>query len=125
MADKNSLLYLANVVNAIDDLTFFAYHQPRADQLPLPANLARVYSLRWILVLAESHPQRKRWVYIAYVKDAGPTRCRSALANGIWRTMEDLPSIWMPGSIEESLTGGEVGRMLYLMIYDTERRDDG
>lgn len=82
---------------------YFVLTKPKPDDtiLPLPHPLSETYSLKWanptrigggagvaysldvIAGIDEPAPARTRHLYITYMEEAGPSRCRSALASAI------------------------------------------
>ncbi|OBZ65093.1 hypothetical protein A0H81_14907 [Grifola frondosa] len=98
MTDRTWLLYLADAIKAIEDLSYFAY-SPKLGPLPLPTNLAQVYKVQWVKqttyapqavyyeLVTDTVPttdlHHRKYLWISYVKDAGPARVRATLAYAI------------------------------------------
>ena len=100
--DAQSLRTLANGVLDIpqSEDRFFTLTKPEGDAiLPLPPELATVYVLKWAnptrigagagaaysldVISDEPARARTRHLYIPYMDEAGPSRCRVALAKAI------------------------------------------
>lgn len=100
--DANSLRTLADGVLDIPESEdrFFTLSKPEGDAiLPLPTGLASIYVLKWAnptrigagagaaysldVISDEPARARTRHLYITYMDEAGPSRCRVALSHAI------------------------------------------